>query len=278
MYKIFLTFLLAGSLNAEIIDGVAVVVKGNAITLYDIKKEMQVSNLDAAKASDVLIRKKLEELEIKERKLSVSSSEVYEDIKNTAQRNKLSINEFYDAVREANGLSSSELKEKIKEKLLAQKLYAAIAYSSVSEPDETEIQEYFELHKETFSHPSAFSVIIYSSAQSQRLQEKIENPMFYSPDIQTNEQVLPYDRISPELASLLEQTPLNKFTAIIPDGKGAFMSFYIREITSAKESGVDSVRNQIVNSIMAEKREQVLGDYFDRLRHNAEIKIVRMPE
>ena len=101
--------------------------------------------------------------------------------------------------------------------------------------------------------------------------------MFYSPEIATNEQVLPYNRISPELAGLLEKTPLNHFTAVVPDGKGDYMSFYIKEIESAKESGLDGVREQIINSIMGDQREQVLGDYFARLRHNADINIIRMP-
>jgi len=102
--------------------------------------------------------------------------------------------------------------------------------------------------------------------------------MFYSPDIQTNEQILPYNRISPELASLLERTPLNNFTAIVPDGKGGYMSFYIKEIESAQEGGIESVKDQIVNLIMGNKREQVLGDYFARLRLNADIQIIRMPK
>ena len=275
MQKIFLTIIFVATLSAQIVDGVAVVVKGSAITLYDIKTEMKTSRTDAKVATDTLIRKRLEKLEIKERKISVSSGEVYDDIKKTAARNNLSVGEFYEAVRNANGLSSQELKEKIKEKLLSQKLYSAIAYTGVSEPSEDEIEAYFRSHKDSFAHPSGFKVVIYQSNNKARLQEKVNNPMFYSPDIQTNEQTLPYNRISPELASLLERTPQNSFTAIVPDGKGGYMSFYIKEIESAKETGLESVRNQIINMIMAEQREQVLGDYFSRLRHNADIKMIR---
>ena len=278
MYKIFLTLLLTTFLNAEIVDGVAIVVKGKAITLYDIKKEMALSKMDAKKASDILIRKKLEEVETDEKKINVSSGEVYDDIKKTAARNNLNVSEFYEAVREANGMNSTDLKAKIRQKLLSQKLYGAIAYSHVSQPTEQEIQEYFELHKDSFAHPSSFTVIIYNSKDKQRLKEKVDNPMFYSPDIVTNEQILPYNRISPELASLLERTPLNNFTPIVPDGKGGFMSFYIKELESAKEGGIESVKEQIVTLIMGDKREQVLGDYFARLKLNADIKIIRMPK
>lgn len=275
MYKIFLTIMLVATLNAEIVDGVAVVVKGNAITLYDIKKEMQISKIDAKSATDVLIRKALEKQEIEDRKISVSSGEVYDDIKKTAARNKLSVSEFYEAVSNSSGLTSEELKEKIKEKLLSQKLYSAIAYSGVTEPTDDEIRAYFETHKDSFTHPSGFKVVIYQSKNKQKLQEKIDNPMFYSPDISSNEQDLPYDRISPELATMLEKTSLNTFTAAVADGRGGYMSFYIKEIKSAKETGLESVRNKIINMITAEQREQVLSDYFARLRHNADIKMIR---
>ena len=275
MYKTLLTLLVVASLNAEVYDGVAIVVEDKAITLFDIKHEMEVSKFSASRAADILIRQKLEESEIDKRKITVSSAEVYDDIKKLAARNNMSISDFYDAVREANGMTSMELKEKTKQKLLSQKLYQSIAYSSLSEPSENEIQEYYNLHKERFKHPASFTVIIYDADEKNKLQTKIDNPMFYSPDIRTNEQLLPYEKISPELASLLERTPLNSFTSVIPNGKGGFMSFYIKEIESAKEAGIDSAKKLIVNAIMAEKREQILSDYFARLKHNAEINVIR---
>jgi len=278
MYKLFSILLLVATLNAGVYDGIAIVVKDQAITLVDIEKEMKTAQIDAKKAAEVLIRQKLESIEIKERKIAVSSNEVYDDIKKMAARNNMNISDFYDAVRDANGLTSTEFKEKVKQKLLSQKLYSSIAYSSLSEPSQNEIEEYYELHKDNYQHPSAFDVIIYESNDKTQLQEKVDNPMFYSPSIATNEQVLPYDRISPELASLLEKTALNNFTAVVPNGKGGYMSFYIKEIKSAREGGVESVRNQIINSIMEEKRELILGDYFARLRHNADINVIRNVE
>ncbi|QOP42201.1 peptidylprolyl isomerase [Sulfurimonas marina] len=278
MRKILFILLFASFIEAKVYDGVAVVVKNEAITLEDIKKEMKTSHTDVKQATDVLIRQKLEAAEIEERKIVVSSSEVYDDIKQMASRNNMSISDFYNAVREANGLSSTELKEKVKQKLLSQKLYSAIAYASMDEPSDEEINEYYELHKEEFSHPASFTVVIYDAQSKELLQEKVDNPMFYSPEIATNEQVLPYERISPELSSLLSRTPLHTFTPVVPNGKGGFMSFYIKSVESAKTAGIASVKNQIINAIMAGKREVVLNDYFARLRDNADINIIRMPD
>lgn len=278
MYKIFLILIVAMALHAKIVDGIAVVVKGEAITLLDIKKEMQQSRLDAKAASEALIRQTLEKEEIQKRGIGVDSMEVYEEIKKTAARNNMDVSKFYEAVRNANGITSSELKEKIKEKLLSNKLYSAISYAQMSQPTDDEVKEYYELHKDDFSHPSSFQVAIYSATTQARLQEKINNPMLYAPDIHMQEQKIEYDRVAPQLAALLERTPLNTFTSVVPNGQGAFMTFYIKSIEKSQSDGVESQKNQIINQIMAKKREQVLGDYFARLRLNADIEIIRMPK
>ena len=278
MYKIILTFFLAVTLNAQLVDGVSITVKGEIITLYDVKKEMQITMIDAKKASNILIRKKLELLEIKKRKIKVSATEVYEDIKRTAESNNLSVSDFYEVIRDSSGLTSTELKEKIKEKLLSEKLYNAVSYSALKEPSSDEINEYYQLHKDKFKNPEKFKAIIYKSKNKARLIEKIENPMFYSPDISSEEQELFYNKISPTLALLLKKTALNSFSTIVPDGKGSFLSFYIKEISKPKQKPLQKVKNQVINMMLEDKREQVLSDYFARLRHNADIKIIRLPE
>ena len=277
MYKILLSLFFGVMLNAELINGVSVVVKGEAITLFDIKEEMKVSRVDADTATDNLIRKKLEEAEIAERKISVTSTEVYDDIKKTAMTNKMSIDELYAAVRNSNGLTSAEFKERTEQKLLSQKLYSAIAYSSIDNPSEDELKEYYELHKEEFMRPSAFDVTIYSSKNKNALEKKTTIPMFHSDEISKDEQILEYTRISPELSRLLENTQINSFTPVISEPNGSFVSFYLKEIKTPSSVEYESVKNQIMNLIMSDKREQVLSDYFARLRNSTDIKIIREP-
>jgi hypothetical protein len=278
MYKTLLPLLFVSFLNAAIYDGVAIVVKDQTVTLFEIKKKMQTLHIDAKKAADMLIREKLEAIEIKERQITAGNTEVYDEISKTAARNKLSVSEFYEAVRNANGLTSTQLKEKIRQRILTQKLYVAIAYTALSEPTPEETKDYFELHKENFKHPSAFDVVVYKSKDKSRLQEKIDNPMFYSPDIKSKEQTFLYEKISPELARLLSQTQLNHFTPALPDGQKGFISFYIKGTTKADQSSFKEIQNQIRNTIMSEKREAVLSNYFARLRQNVTINTIRMPQ
>ncbi|MDD2651856.1 MAG: peptidylprolyl isomerase [Sulfurimonas sp.] len=276
MFKIVLVpFLFATLLSAELINGVSAVVKGEPITLQDVSGEMRLSKTDAMAARDILIRKKLEAAEIVERKISVNSTEVYEDIKKMAASNKMSIDQLYDTVRESNGLNSAEFKEKIKEKLLSQKLYSAIAYASMEAPSEEVMKEYYELHKEEFSRPKAFVVTLYSSSNEEALRKKIATPVLSSSEVKIEERTLPYDTLSPELAQLLEKTEPKSFTPIIMDQKGAYMSFYVKETQKPSKSSYEEMKSQLANLVMGAKREQVLSDYFARLRGNADIVLIR---
>ena len=56
------------------------------------------------------------------------------------------------------------------------------------------------------------------------------------------------------------------------------MLFRSKEIDNAADIGFRGVRSQVVNLMMGDKREQVLSDYFARLKGNADIKIIRMPK
>jgi peptidyl-prolyl cis-trans isomerase SurA len=278
MIKYFLLALLTLSIHAKTIDGVAVLVKEEPITMYDIRTQMRESGLSAQKAADLLIRKKLEEIEAEERHISVGKEEVLKELRTMAEQNKMSLIQLYEAIQSSRGLSEKELKAKIREKLLNQKLYSAIAFSHMEEPTPEEEEEYYQLHADEFTHPERFEVTVYSASSKAKLQEKVDNPMFYSPEIRSENAVFEYASINPRLAELLNKTPLNSFTPIIPSPEGGFMSFYLKEKSQATAQPLDAIRPQIANAIMAEKREQVLTDYFSRLRLSAGIKIIRLPE
>lgn len=278
MYKIIFLILLSLTLNAKIVDGVAILVQDEPITTLDIKKMMDESHLDQSKSIDLLIRKKLEEQEIKERKIEVTDDEVIDEIKNMAKQNNMTVNQFYEAVTNSENMTSSEIQKNIKERLINQKLFQAIAFAHMEEPDEQEIKDYYELNKAKFNHPQSFTTVVYESRQKDLLQEKVDNPMFYSPEISRHDQVFEYNKIAPQLADLLEKTPLNGFSTIIPNGQGGYVSFYVQAVTKNKDANLDELKAQITNMIMADKREQVLKEYFDRARLNANIQTIRMPE
>lgn len=259
------------------IGGVAILVKNSPITLYEVTQEMKQSGTDATKSADALIRKKLEQLEAQEKKITVSSSEVKEEMERMAKQNNLTTEQFLDAMKTARSISESDLKAKIEESIRGQKLYSSIAMSKMAQPTPAEEADYYQLHLDEFSHPDSYDVTMYVSNTAETLQSKIEDPMRNIPNISTKDENIPTKDINPQLAQILNKIEVGTFGPILPNGKDSFMSFYMKDKQNLITENLDTVRPQISNMIMGEKRSQVLNDYFTRLRLSADIKVIRLP-
>lgn len=278
MRSLTLSVVLSTFLWSAPIGGVAVLVKNTPITLYEVQQEMKQSNTDAKQSADTLIRKKLEQLEAAEKKITVSSTEINEELTRMAAQNNLSMEQFLNAMQSVRGLSEKDLKAKVEESIKGQKLYSAIAFSKMGQPTADEEAEYYQLHLDEFSRPESFDVTTYFAASQEALGAKIADPMRHIEMIQSKDETIPYEKINPQLAQILNKTAVGNFSPILPNGKNGFMSFYIREKNNVITDNLESMRPQIANAIIGEKRNQVLNDYFTRLRLSADIKIMRLPE
>jgi peptidyl-prolyl cis-trans isomerase SurA len=277
MRTLTLSALLATFLWSAPIGGVAVLVKNSPITLYEVQQEMKQSGLNAAQSADNLIRKKLEQLEASEKKITVSSAEINEEITRMAAQNNLSLEQFLNAMQTVRGLGEKDLKAKVEETLKGQKLYSAIAFSKMAPPSTEEENEYYQLHLDDFSRPESFEVTLYQSSSKEALAAQIADPMRHIEGIQLKEESLPFGKINPQLVQILNKIPEGNFGPILPNGQNGFMTFYMRDKVNVITENIESVRPQISNAILGEKRNQVLNDYFTRLRLSADIKVVRLP-
>lgn len=277
MRSLLLSSLLLTSLWSATVGGVAVLVKDSPITLYEVQQEMKQSGTNAQQSADTLIRKKLEQLEATEKKITVSSAEVQEEMERMAKQNNLSLEKFLDAMQSSRSLSQSDLKSKIEESLRGQKLYNSIAFSKMAQPTAQEEAEYYQLHLDEFSRPERYDVTTYTATSAEALQAKIDDPMRNIASVNAKEEKISSASINPQLAQILNKIEIGKFGPIIPNGQNGFMSFYMKDKPNLITENLDSVRPQISNAIMGEKRNQVLNDYFARLRLSADIKVVRLP-
>jgi len=277
MRSLTLSVVLSTFLWGAPIGGVAVLVKNTPITLFEVQQEMKQSGTSAKQSADTLIRKKLEQLEAQEKKIAVTSTEINEELARMAAQNNLSLEQFLNAMQTVRGLSEKDLKGKVEETIKGQKLYSAIAFSKMGQPSAEEENEYYQLHLDEFSRPESFDVTTYVSTSQEALAMQIGDPMRHIENIQTKEENIPFGKINPQLAQILNKIPEGSFSAILPNGQNGFISFYMRDKQNVVTENIDAVRPQIANAIIGEKRNQVLNDYFTRLRLSADIKVLRLP-
>lgn len=282
MKKIFFSFFLFPLLllaqDSNIISGIAITIDEEVITLYEIKQERALSHRSVKQTVDQLIRLKLEHLEAKKRNISVSNQEVLDDLKQMAGKNNLTLSQLYEAMNSANNLTESQVKKKTKEKLLKDKLFNAIAMSEMEEPTEEEAEEYYELHLDDYTAPRSIDATMYSSKSKQDLQQKIANPMLYLPSVTTENIELETAKINPHLADILIKTEDKHFTPILPQGEKGHMAFYVVKKNDMNTPPLSLIQTQVENKIMEAKREQILGEHFQRMRVNANIRVLRLPK
>ena len=279
MNKLLLLFSFAPLLLADIVGGIAITVDDETITLYEIKQEQEITKQSVKNTVDQLIRNKLEEIEAKKRNISVSNQEVLDDLKKMAEQNNMTLTQLYEAMNSVRHLSESQTKKKTKEKILKQKLFNAIAMSQMDEPTDEEVQEFYELHLNEYQVPKSIDTVVYTSQDKNALQQKISNPMMNLPQVSTENQSLETAKINPRLVQLLMKTPDSSFTPILPQGgQSGHMAFYVLRKNELNSPSLEVIRPQVTNQIVQANREQILNDHFQRMRLNADIKVLRLPE
>ena len=102
--------------------------------------------------------------------------------------------------------------------------------------------------------------------------------MLFLPSVKMENIELDTAKINPRLAEMLIKTKDHTFTPILPQDKNTYMSFYIVKKNEMNTPPLNLIRPQVENKIMEAKREQILGEHFQRMRVNANIKVLRLPE
>ncbi|MCK5111463.1 MAG: SurA N-terminal domain-containing protein [Arcobacteraceae bacterium] len=147
--KIFGVLILAGYLNAGLINAIAVIVNDSVITLYDIDEVMEQSKSSHNQAVSMLIDKILYEEEVKRYNLTISEEEILSYIGKLAQANSMTMMEFKEAVIKQKQ-NYQVFEADIKKRLLNQKLISKIAAGKLQVATDDDIQLYYDNNIEQF--------------------------------------------------------------------------------------------------------------------------------
>lgn len=278
MNKIFLSSLATlGILSAGIINGVSVVVNNTPITLFEIEELSSEKGISQNDAMNLLVRKKLEESEATARKINISDAELQDEISTLARSNRMSVMEFTNAIRTSRGISTPKFKSQLKRQLLQKKLYNSITYSQMKLPDDDAVADYYRINKHLFNIASSYEVIQYKAKDPKTLQSLASNPMMNQQGVTRQNMTLETAHLSPDFVKMLHNTKEQSFSSIVPSQDSGYALYYVQAKNGFQQLPVENVKNKIISSIMEEKRERTLKNYFQKLRVSADIKILRKP-
>jgi len=276
MIKQFMSLaLIATTTFAGIVGGVSMTVDSEPITLYEIQNFVQQNKVSTEEAINRLIQQKIEDIEIKNLGLVVPPNNIDMKMEDLAKQNKMSLEKFkQELVKE--GHSETTLRDQIEQKLKRDELYKKIVGSSLKKPDEEELVSFYELHKDEFSAPTTVDVIEFLSPSKEALEVQKKQPMAQQQNVQATQKTVKLQKINPQLAQLLMQTPEGTFTPVLSLGKIAGM-FFVQKKGGKISASYDKMKPTIFAMVMKSKEQASLIEHFEKKKSEANIKIIRRP-
>lgn len=182
----------AAAMAGEVVDRIVAVVNGEIITLFELNTNLKPfleqfkghTLTDEDKASiakvrtqllDSMIEDELMDQEVKKYGITVSDTEVENELESTIKRSKLSREDFEEQLK-LEGMTVGEFKKRIGKDILKHRLLGAMVKRKVVVSEE-EVREYYDAHTQDYVQDKkvGLSVILAPSvASAQDIRDRIE--------------------------------------------------------------------------------------------------------
>ena len=274
MYKLFLTLLVSSGISfAGIVNGVALTVNDQPITIYDIDKTVSINKISKNEAVGLLIDKALYEQAVSQNNITADVFDVNEYIEKLAKANGMDLYSFKAIVKQKYA-NYADFEEEAKDAVIRQKLIQKIVKGQLAVATQEDMELYYEKNKGQFSTSKAYEVTQYTSKNKASLANAINNPMVIAADVEKTPLKLGVQSLQPQMQFLLNDTKLNTFTPIFTANK-QFVSLFVIRKEGTTSLDFETVKAKIFNDMMSLREKKYLKDYFEKQKLTADIKIVR---
>ena len=274
MYKLFLSLIVGSSLTyAAMVNGIALTVNDEPITLYDIDRTMAVNKVGKNEAVSYLIDKILYDQVVQENNITADVFDVNDYIEKLANANGMDIYTFKSIIKQKYP-DYSVFENEAKNAVIRQKLVQKIVKGQLAIATEEDMKLYYEKNQNQFLTAKSFEVVQYSSKNKTALLETLKNPLSVSADVERAPITLETQSLQPQMQYLLNETKINSFTPIFTANK-QFVSLFLVRKNGTTALSFESVKARIFNDIMSTREKKYLKDYFEKQKLTADIKIVR---
>jgi parvulin-like peptidyl-prolyl isomerase len=274
--KKLLPFLLFSIITtqAQVIDAVAIDVEGEAITTLEIQAVQQKMNMSKQAAVEALIRDRLEKSALKKANIQVSHEEIQAKVQAIASSKGMSQAEMKDVLAK-KGLTWESYITQLTTEIEKEHFFREHIIGSITPPTEDELKSYYNTHQEEFSSaPVQMSLVVYAAPTIEKIKEAIANPMRPVQGVQKKNILASSNEMTPQLLELINNTPTNSFTSPVKTAQGV-IAYFVKS-KGQQQSGFQAVKNTVANRWMQEQRAQAGQDFFNKLKSNANIRVIRL--
>lgn len=270
---IFTALFVAICADARYVGGLVATVDNEPITTYELDSLMKNLKVNREEALNLLIRDKLELVQVKKLNITVSDLEIEQKIAQLAQSNNMSVDNF-KAVVKSQGTSDEKLYQDISNSIKKEKLYAGILNAPNQNINPQNARRFYENNAGMFLQFDTITLIRYISNDPNALNAQANNPKANINGVQKENITLSSSEIAPGLVYIFNRTPSGQFTPIL-EGAAGLERFYIVSKSGSVLPPFEVVEQAVVNAMIEQEREVAMMDYFNKLKVNANIKYIK---
>lgn len=271
--QIGLFFSLASiSLNGGVINSVAISVNEYPITLVDIDNKMEELKIKKNEAIALLIDEALYLQSVEKYRIAVDNFDVDNYMEKLAKNNKMTIFEFKNAVSQQEDFA--QFSEKIKLQLRHQKLITAIASNKLIIANEEDLKIYYNNHQDEFQISKKIDAMHYKSKDKKLLESLKANPMLSDPNLSVENETILVDNVSEQMKYIISKTKEKSFSTIFTENQ-TYNILFISNKLENETIPFENIKEVIFNTIMTNRENEYLKNYFENLKISANIKVLR---
>lgn len=273
MYKIILiiTFFLL-TIDAKLLNGIAITVDNTPITLVDIDNTMLNNKISKKDAIALLVEKTLYDNIIKKNHIVVDEYDIQQYMMQLASQNGISLEQLKFAISKKEDIKQFKLN--IKKRLTNQKLISIIASGKIPVASNDDLKIYYNNNKDKFKQATTVKLKIYISRDQNILQQVKQNPLLFNNNFQVKDVTLDTRKINNKINYIISSTKEGSFSQIFANNN-SYNMFYIIKKLNKQIIDFNIVKNQILQIVMQKREQDYLKNYFDVAKSTANIKILR---
>lgn len=270
---ILLIFLFFSFANARYVNGLVATVDDKPITDYEIKEVMQKMNVDAKNALNILIKDRLEDVQISTLQIDASEFEIDNKISELAKQNNMSISEFKNMLS-IRGIDHDDFRNDVRKNIEREKLFARILNVPNQNITPENAKRFYETNLNMFAQFRNFNIVRYSSANDDGLKLVIKNPMSIQTGVQRENLTLDTTKVNPQLRYILVNTKDNSWTPILKTLNG-FDVIYVISRGNEFIPPFEDIEKSVISAMANQEREATVADYFNKLKVRSHIEIIK---
>jgi parvulin-like peptidyl-prolyl isomerase len=271
----FLLFALISTTQAQVLDAIAIDVEGEAITTLEIEAVQQKMHLSRQAAVEALIKDRLEKSALKKAHITIDPAEVEAKASAIAQSKGITIEQMKNILAQ-KGLSWENYLKQLTTEMKKERFFREHILSTITPPSDAELETYYKMNKDKFSSTAVqMSLVVYTAPTAEALKKAINNPMQPVEGVEKKNVLASSNEMSPALLNLINETPVGSFTKPVRTAQG-FSAYFVKSKGTQGQGGFQSVKQQVKMMWMQEQRVQAGQDFFNKLKANANIRIIRL--